>query len=333
MLILIYIGSLKLERIVMNDSRYNNRSRDRQRQRPVSSTLRRRKKKRRLRPWVKITLAVMAALILILILKKAFGGGKKKESSKEDKTMSATATPMQTTKSPENTPTVAPTAVPTGPKYCICIDPGHGFKDAGTVSDFLGSDTYEKDVTLAIAFLLKAELESRGHTVVMTHDGENKPKESEIMQKATELGIPFTDSYFKEDDVYHAYERTIQADILNKQYNFDMMISLHVNAFDDSHVSGNQVYYCSENEHSVKSEQIAKKIVEIVKRDFPEKKISIFGRKASNAFFVTKYTQMPSVLLEMGYATNQSDAKELLDDTWRQKYVKTIADAIEAGLA
>ena len=311
-----------------NNTRYNS-NRDR-----GNISRPRRKKRRRLRPWVKIALIVIAALILILLLKKIFGKDKKESTKESTKpVVTYTPTPMQTA---NNTPTEAATPTPTvpkGPKYTIFVDPGHGFTDGGTVSDFLGSGVCEKDVTLDMANLLKAELEARGHTVVLTHDGVNQTKESEIMQKANELGVTYNSSYFTENKVFHAYERTIWANVLNKQYNFDMMISLHVNALDDASVSGYQVYFCSTNDYSAKSEVISKKLVEKMKVDFPNKNSSVFARNNSNAFFVTKYPEMPSLLLEMGFCTNQGDAKDMMNDEWRAKYVKTIADSIEEGLA
>ncbi len=313
----------------MNDSntRYGNRNNS-------GGGRPRRRRKRRLRPWVKIALVVIAALLVILLLKKAFGKSGK-ESSKESNKPAVTSspTPMQTV---NNKPTEPATPVPTksaGPKYTICVDPGHGFDDGGTSSAFLGAGVNEKDVTLAMAKLLKTELESRGHTVVLTHDGENKLEEKDIMQKATELGVSFSSSYFTENKVFHAYERTIWANILNKQYNFDVMISLHVNALEEASVSGYQVYFCSTNDYSAKSEVISKKLIDMLKRDFPDKNASVFARNNSNAFFVTKYPTMPSLLLEMGFCTNQSDAKDMMNDEWRAKYVKTIADALEQGLA
>ena len=315
-----------------NNSRYSNRgSGNFQR----SSQTRPRRKKRRLRPWVKIALLVIAALILILFFKKIFGKSGK-ESSKESTKPVSTGTPTPMQQASNNTPTEAATptpVVPSGPKYTICVDAGHGFADGGTSSEYLGAGVNEREITLDMAKLLKAELEARGHQVVLTHDGENQPKESEIMQKATELGVSYNASYFTENKVFHAYERTIWANVLNKQYNFDVMISLHVNALDDASVSGYQVYFCSTNDYSAKSEVISKKLVEAMKTDFPGKNVSTYARNNSNAFYVTKYPTMPSLLLEMGFCTNKDDAADMMNDEWRAKYVKTIADGLEQGLA
>lgn len=48
----------------------------------------------------------------------------------------------------------------------ICIDSGHGGRDAGAVNGGL----YEKASALATAKILKIELEKLGHTVILTRD-------------------------------------------------------------------------------------------------------------------------------------------------------------------
>ena len=57
----------------------------------------------------------------------------------------------------------------------ICVDPGHGFDDVGTTSEYLG-DWAEKDVTFSIATYLKVELEALGYRVHMLHDGVTIPE-------------------------------------------------------------------------------------------------------------------------------------------------------------
>ncbi|MBR4071772.1 MAG: N-acetylmuramoyl-L-alanine amidase, partial [Clostridia bacterium] len=42
----------------------------------------------------------------------------------------------------------------------------------------------------------------------------------------------------------------------------------------------------------------------------------------------TKYSKIPSVLLEMGYATNPQDAKNMTSDAWLQNLARTLAAEI-----
>jgi N-acetylmuramoyl-L-alanine amidase len=41
---------------------------------------------------------------------------------------------------------------------------------------------------------------------------------------------------------------------------------------------------------------------------------------------------MPSLLLEMGYATDEGDAAKLNDAGWCSLFIKAVADGIEAGI-
>ena len=65
--------------------------------------------------------------------------------------------------------------VQTGKGITICIDPGHGFDDAGASSVYV-PDYDEKHLTLRYANDLKSELEKMGYAVIMTHDGTTFPK-------------------------------------------------------------------------------------------------------------------------------------------------------------
>lgn len=213
----------------------------------------------------------------------------------------------------------------------ILLDPGHGFADPGTSSDFLGCA--EKDMTVLMAGLLKEELEKRGYFVMLTHDGQSFPEESEVMRKADSLGIKYSASNFAANDVFSAYERTIYANVLNAGERFDLFLSLHVNAVESGNASGFQLDYCSENSYSEKSGTISDALKESLVSAFPETQMKYRADKYDDAFIVTKYSQMPSMLLEMGYATNEIDASNLNDTEWRGKFIKAVADGIEAGLA
>lgn len=102
-------------------------------------------------------------------------------------TVTASPPPAQTALAQPNAPTspataVAPTApaeqpakpaqngsAPTPPRFTVMIDPAHGGDDPGAT---LGNGLLEKDVTLAIARRVRAELEQRGINVVLLRDGD-----------------------------------------------------------------------------------------------------------------------------------------------------------------
>jgi len=57
----------------------------------------------------------------------------------------------------------------------ICLDPGHGGYDPGTV----GNGLQEKEITLSVCLLLKPLLEFNGISVILTREGDYVPGQLE----------------------------------------------------------------------------------------------------------------------------------------------------------
>ncbi len=187
----------------------------------------------------------------------------------------------------------------------IRVDPGHGGSDPGAVSDFLGEFT-ESDINYRLSRLLKEELEKYGYTVILTWDENTVPSE-------------------KGDYPYQ--ERSAAA---NADESTDLYISLHCNSFTDSSVNGSRIYFCSEG--SGYNYFLAKSIsdgIAGVHEDYP----TLYPMKYENAFYVIKYTEAPSVLLETLFVSNQSDAEKLLDEEWLAAEAQGIAAGIKAFLS
>ena len=53
----------------------------------------------------------------------------------------------------------------------------------------------------------------------------------------------------------------------------------------------------------------------------------------SNEGAVLKAPDVPSVLVELGYVSNKGDLEHLVSETWRNKTVGSIAQAIDAFFA
>jgi N-acetylmuramoyl-L-alanine amidase len=81
----------------------------------------------------------------------------------------APAPPASTTPSATVEQTPAP-AAPTAPRFMVMIDPAHGGYDPGAA---LGNGMFEKDITLAIARRIRADLEARGIFAVLLRDGDS----------------------------------------------------------------------------------------------------------------------------------------------------------------
>ena len=77
------------------------------------------------------------------------------------------AQPTQAAKAPQAAG--AGTQVPAMPRFFVLVDAAHGGDDPGAT---LGNGLLEKDVTLAIARRIRADLEQRGITAVLLRDGD-----------------------------------------------------------------------------------------------------------------------------------------------------------------
>ena len=212
-------------------------------------------------------------------------------------------------------------AVP--PKATVCIDAGHGFGDVGCESPYLNG--YEKDVTIKIAKLLKKELESRNIKVILTHDGQKFPTCEEILKGVKKYDLEYDSTRLIENNNFSAYERVIYANVVNETQPIDLLVSLHINSIENHpELSQYELYYYENNP----SAELLAELCENLENAF-DNDTKTTATVADESYTVTRYTDYPSLLIEMGYATNREDAKKLNDEKWRQEYAKTLAEQIE----
>lgn len=210
----------------------------------------------------------------------------------------------------------------------IILDPGHGGRDPGAS----GFKIREKDLTLKIAHELKALINE-------------KHPEIEVLMTRT------TDEYLSLE------ARTAFAN----QNKGDLFVSIHLNASTKSRVGGIETYYLNltsdpdalalaakENATSLKgiSElqdiledlmrntkiQESSDLAQLVQKSIYEKaeqhlKIRNLGVKQA-PFFVLLGAQMPSILIEAGFLTNQAENAKLK----KSHYQKELAQGIYQGL-
>lgn len=214
-------------------------------------------------------------------------------------------------------------------KVTVLLDAGHGFDDIGCKYDYLGGLS-ESDLTLTYVSLIKNELEALGFTVLLTHDGESFPSFSELCSLAEKNGVDFDKEKMKDNNVFDAYERTVYANILAKSTEIDFMLSLHVNANADSDkCEGFEIDYCAENASSDVTKFIFSSICDSLEKEFAGRKLKKFADSWDDSFIVTKYVSMPSVLLETGFASTESEAKLLTDASWQSRLASAVACGIK----
>lgn len=185
----------------------------------------------------------------------------------------------------------------------IIIDPGHGGEDGGAV----GSDgTVEKDLNLAVAVKLQKLLEMSGCTVFMTRSEDESLSTPEDAAKG---------------------ERKV-ADLANRKQitddlNVEAFVSIHMNTFTDPQYFGTQVFYSSS---PTDSKKLADLIQAEVKAYDPEN--TRVAKDGSKNIFILSDTDIPSVVVECGFLSNEKDLARLKTDEYQQK----IATAIFSGI-
>ncbi|MBO5402403.1 MAG: N-acetylmuramoyl-L-alanine amidase [Clostridia bacterium] len=204
----------------------------------------------------------------------------------------------------------------------IVLDAGHGFGDPGCGSEYMVGT--EAEVTLDMVNRLKDELVSLGAEVILTHDGEAFPASEEIIDICVTHGIDYREDLVVEDTVFSAYERGVYVLALSKETPIDMFVSLHVNSFPtDPTVDRYELYYYEGNPYSALLNRLC---VAFSKR--LDNKTKIAPLDYENAYIVTKYGDYPSVLVETGYASNESAAQKLNSPAWRAEFCKALAEEI-----
>jgi len=175
----------------------------------------------------------------------------------------------------------------------IYLDPGHGGIDNGASY----KDILEDKLNLEICYELKSKLENRGATVYMTRYDD---------YDLSNNGVTFR----KKSDLYN------RAKIINES-NSDMYISIHLNYIDSNKWSGVQVFYDDINSNN-------KKVAKIIQDKFNNGRKSM---KISNGYMY-KLINIPGVLVELGFLSNNEDRDILLSNKKRSDMIDKLVDGI-----
>lgn len=212
----------------------------------------------------------------------------------------------------------------------VCIDAGHGYVDTGTLSG-LPSGMTERDLVDAYAQALKEELESRNIVVILLRNNDVYIDADQVEALAQQYQVNYMPDKLAHDKRFAAYNRSVYANVLNMQQPIDLLISLHADAYvGSSSVGGTRIYHCSENDYTAKSSKLNSKLANAIKTALPETKAKSYADDWDSAYTITKRTNMPSVLVEIGFCTNPTDVQNMLNETWRSDFVAAMADGVES---
>ena len=174
----------------------------------------------------------------------------------------------------------------------VCLDAGHGADDVGATST--GGARLEKDDNLRLTLKVRDRLEEKGVKVVLT-----RGDDSDITLKE-------------------------RCKLANRK-RCDFFLSLHRN----SSVSGTGFEAWIAKEPKGNEEETAEKLVATLSdiSGLPNRGVKRGYRNSSgNNYYVNSNTNMPSILLEVGFVTNEEDNKSF--DKSLDENAEAIADII-----
>lgn len=192
----------------------------------------------------------------------------------------------------------------------VMIDPAHGGTDTGVkISD----GYYEKDITFAIATLIKKELEKTGN-----------------------IKVDLT----RNSDIEISLSERIKA---VKSSNRDAFIVIHVNAGFGKDSSGYELYFpgfasvtagqvnpkdiiedMAKNKHLNDSVRLAQLIQRNLEGVFPRKSRGL----RSAPFYILNSLPLASVIVEIGFSTNSDDRKKILDEKVKIAVARALSNSI-----
>lgn len=191
------------------------------------------------------------------------------------------------------------------PSYIIVVDAGHGEPDGGAVSK---SGVAEAGLNLSIALKLKDELEALGYKVILTRETERNIADDEKQTSVRAMKV---------SDINNRIQ------IVNES-GADMLISIHMNNFENPKYYGWQTFYQKNSESSQKiAENIQAGISNQIER-FNER----VALPITNVKLIDK-SKIPCVIVECGFLSNEEDLRLLLTDEYQMQIVNGIVEGIE----
>lgn len=177
----------------------------------------------------------------------------------------------------------------------VCVDAGHGGIDPGAIG-LEPRRLEEKDLTLALAFLLEEELTLRGHEVLMTR----------------------------------RQDRTLALDAraeFANRYEAELLLSLHGNAAAEPRVEGMEVFH---RPGSRPGRALAASILTHMLAAFPGHENR--GIKEAD-FTVLRESEATGVLIEVEFLTNPTQLRFLTDPRNQRGLARAIAEGVPGGQA
>lgn len=178
----------------------------------------------------------------------------------------------------------------------IIIDAGHGGEDPGASANGL----VEKDLNLDLSFKLKAILESCGYEVALTRSDDR---------------LLYNVGEEKRKKYYDLRNR----EVIAEEYTNSIFVSVHMNKFPAEYCKGLQTFYSGKNsDGKLLAESIQENARYLQKSN---KRVAMAGE---DTIYLLENLDMPAVLIECGFLSNNEEALLLADSEYRVALAFTI---------
>jgi N-acetylmuramoyl-L-alanine amidase len=212
----------------------------------------------------------------------------------------------------------------------VAIDPGHGGADYGATGSVDGRRLLEKELTLRVSRALADQLQKAGYRTLLTRSDDRS------------VG---TDDRNGDGKVDAADDLQARVDRAN-QAGATILVSVHFNGSVDRSLRGPEVYYSPDRPFAAESRKLAERIAAATTARLAEAKRPVALRGVFSDTIlgghlyvlgpaggrIVRASNMPGVLVEGMFLSNDADARLLADDATVQALVKGYADGIAAYL-
>lgn len=177
----------------------------------------------------------------------------------------------------------------------ICIDPGHGGSDPGACANGL----QEKDIALAVSFLVRDYLVAAGCEVVMTRE--------------SDMDV----SYPNSDATTELQARCNVSD----NFAADIFVSIHCNAAGSDQALGTETYYYAASSRG-------RLLAAYIQQQIVGSLGTVDRGIKSSPLYVTGHIQAVAALAELAFISNLDDAALLGDPAKRDEFARAISRGI-----
>ena len=190
-------------------------------------------------------------------------------------------------------------------KRTIILDAGHGLPDGGATSTS-NPNIIESDLNLKVVLKLEELLKQSGINVILTRSNEygiyNETADTIRKKKVSDM------------------ENRVK---LSKNSDAELFVSIHMNTLNNRSVTGFQVFYSDTNSNNNISKICANYIDENLKKNINETNTTKTIKEIKD-IYLTKNLNLPLILIECGFLSNENECNLLNSDEYQQKLAWSI---------